>query len=124
MPHPPGPVLHHQSSFSTPNKTKANNTEGEEYGFGMQFQVQSNNFYQHHQHPQQHRPQQHQQQHPQQTQQHHPQQHPQQPQQHHPQQLYGVRGGGGGGHYPTQQYPQPQQHPQQHHPQQQPQQHP
>ena len=96
MPHPPGPVLSHhqsQSSFATPSKTKVNNTEGEEYGFGMQFQVQSNNFYQHqhHQHPQQHRP----------------QQHPQQSQQHHPQ-LYGVRGGGGGGHYNNQQYPQPQ----------------
>merc|ERR1719220_2898022 len=108
MPHPPGPVLSQQSSFSTPAKTKVNKTEGEEYGFGMQFQVQSNNFYQHQQHQhhqQQHRPQQHPQQHPQQLQQHHQQQHPQQPQQHHPQ-LYGVRGGGGG-HYNPQQYPHP-----------------
>ena len=85
VPHPPGPVpvLSHQSSFSTPVKNRPNNTEGEEYGFGMQFQVQSNNFYQHqhHQHPpqQQHRP----------------------PQQ---QQQYGVRGGGG--HYPNHHHPQ------------------
>jgi len=89
VPHPPGPVpLPHQSSFSTPNKNNHNNTEGEEYGFGMQFQVQSNNFYQHQQHPQQ----QHHQ---------HPQ-HPQQQQHRPPGQGYGLRGGGG--HYP--QYPQ------------------
>ena len=94
VPHPPGPSIN-QSTFSTPSpKTKQslNTSDGsEEYGFGMQFQVQSNNFYhQKHgnhapQHQQQHHPQHQQQQHhPQLQQQHHPQQQQQQ-QQHHPQ---------------------------------------
>jgi len=75
MPHPPGPVMHAASSFASPPRANqsSNQSEGGEYGFGMQFQVQSNNFHQH-----QHLPPQHPQ-HPQQYQMRgHPQgQHPQ-----------------------------------------------
>ena len=89
--HPPGPVMNSQSTFTSPKskQTASDNNDGggSEYGFGMQFQAQSNNFYhqQHNSRPSQ--PQQHP---------YHPQQHPQmihqQPQHHqHHHQLRGVR---------------------------------
>ena len=106
--HPPGPVMT-QSTFTSPkSKQMANNDNndggGSEYGFGMQFQAQSNNFHhpQHNSRPSQ--PQQHPYQppqHPHMMQQHHQQTHQQHQQpQHHQQhqQLRGVR------QYP--QYPQ------------------
>ena len=68
MPHPPGPQLN-QSTFASPKSKQPaqGHPDGSEteYGFGMQFQVQSQNFYQNKQ------------QHP-----HYPPQHPHQPRVH------------------------------------------
>ena len=65
MPHPPGPQLN-QSTFASPKAKQPSQGHPDasetEYGFGMQFQVQSQNFYQNKQ------------QHP-----HYPPQHPHQP---------------------------------------------
>jgi len=64
VPHPPGPsVMPHSSgpnhSQQTPiyaasqpsSNMKSSSPEGDQYGFGMQFQMQSKNFYQHQQNP-------------------------------------------------------------------------
>ena len=77
VPHPPGPIML-QSTFTSPkSKQNVNDNDGggSEYGFGMQFQVQSNNFYhqQHNTRPSQ--PQQHSYQPQQRSQMMHPQQH-------------------------------------------------
>ena len=68
MPHPPGPQLN-QSTFASPKAKQPSQGHPDasetEYGFGMQFQVQSQNFYQNKQ------------QHP-----HYPPQHPHQPRVH------------------------------------------
>ena len=92
MPHPPGPALN-QSTFASPkSKQNSNQSESsEEYGFGMQFQQQSNNFYQ-------------------QKQQHHPH-YPQQPRVHYPPQGQGHPPQ----HQPGQVHPQQQQHHYPHH---------
>jgi len=64
VPHPPGPSIIPQSSgpnhpqqapiYATSQQSsfaKSNSPEGEQYGFGMQFQMQSKTFYQHQQIP-------------------------------------------------------------------------
>jgi len=64
VPHPPGPSVIPQSSgpnhpqqtpiYATSQQssfTKSNSPEGDQYGFGMQFQMQSKTFYQHQQNP-------------------------------------------------------------------------
>jgi len=64
VPHPPGPSVVPQSAgpnqpqqapiYATSQQSsfaKSNSPEGEQYGFGMQFQMQSKTFYQHQQNP-------------------------------------------------------------------------
>jgi len=64
VPHPPGPsVMPHSSGPNHSQQTpiyaasqpscnmKSSSPEGDQYGFGMQFQMQSKNFYQHQQNP-------------------------------------------------------------------------
>lgn len=117
VPHPPGPSVIPQSSgpnhpqqtpiYATSQQSsfaKSNSPEGDQYGFGMQFQMQSKTFYQHQQNPP-NAPVQHQNQtnpyegHPQYQQQH--QQHHQQQRGHPPGQphLYGQHGQHQGAQY-------------------------
>ena len=117
VPHPPGPSVIPQSSgpnhpqqtpiYATSQQSsfaKSNSPEGDQYGFGMQFQMQSKTFYQHQQNPP-NAPAQHQNQtnhyegHPQYQQQH--QQHHQQQRGHPPGQphLYGQHGQHQGAQY-------------------------
>ena len=56
VPHPPGPSVIPQQTpiYSTSQKSsfaKSNSPQGDQYGFGMQFQMQSKTFYLHQQNP-------------------------------------------------------------------------